>query len=73
MVYEHPFIATASCILGTLLVILTAMQCLDSNLKEEDIDENNYGSWDVSFLYGMIAVYLLMTQFNLINRLWGLF
>ena len=35
-------------------------------------DEDYDGARNVSSFMGMIAVYLLMTQFNLINHLWGL-
>ncbi|WP_315460116.1 sugar ABC transporter permease, partial [uncultured Streptococcus sp.] len=67
------FIATASCILGTLLVILTAyaMSRFQFKGKKTLMKTTMVLGMFPSFM-GMIAVYLLMTQFNLINRLWGL-
>ncbi|HEL2197939.1 TPA: ABC transporter permease subunit [Streptococcus suis] len=67
------FIASMSCILGTFLVILTAyaMSRFYFNGKNALMKTTMVLGIFPSFM-GMIAVYLLMTQFNLINQLWGL-
>ncbi|HEM5191796.1 TPA: ABC transporter permease subunit [Streptococcus suis] len=67
------FIASMSCILGTFLVILTAyaMSRFYFNGKNTLMKTTMVLGMFPSFM-GMIAVYLLMTQFNLINQLWGL-
>ncbi|HEM4029384.1 TPA: ABC transporter permease subunit [Streptococcus suis] len=67
------FIASMSCILGTFLVILTAyaMSRFYFNGKNALTKTTMVLGMFPSFM-GMIAVYLLMTQFNLINQLWGL-
>ncbi|HEM2830040.1 sugar ABC transporter permease [Streptococcus suis] len=67
------FIASMSCILGTFLVILTAyaMSRFYFNGKNALMKTTMVLGMFPSFM-GMIAVYLLMTQFNLINQLWGL-
>ncbi|WP_156011126.1 sugar ABC transporter permease [Streptococcus ruminantium] len=67
------FIASASCILGTILVILTAYTISRFQFKGKKIliKTTMVLGMFPSFM-GMIAVYLLMTQFNLINQLWGL-
>ncbi|HFI0271787.1 TPA: sugar ABC transporter permease [Streptococcus suis] len=67
------FIASMSCILGTFLVILTAyaMSRFYFNGKKALMKTTMVLGMFPSFM-GMIAVYLLMTQFNLINQLWGL-
>lgn len=67
------FVATGSCILGTFLVILTAytMSRFQFRARKPMMKATMVLGMFPSFM-GMIAVYLLMTQFNLINRLWGL-
>ncbi|HEL2328906.1 sugar ABC transporter permease [Streptococcus suis] len=67
------FIASMSCILGTFLVILTAyaMSRFYFNGKNALMKTTMVLGMFPSFM-GMVAVYLLMTQFNLINQLWGL-
>ncbi|HEM6183347.1 TPA: ABC transporter permease subunit [Streptococcus suis] len=67
------FIASMSCILGTFLVILTAyaMSRFYFNGKNALMKTTMVLGMFPSFM-GVIAVYLLMTQFNLINQLWGL-
>lgn len=67
------FIATASCILGTLLVILTAYAISRFQFKgKKALMKTTMVLGMFPSFMGMIAVYLLMTQFNLINQLWGL-
>lgn len=67
------FIASMSCILGTFLVILTAYAMSRFYFKGKNalMKTTMVLGMFPSFM-GMIAVYLLMTQFNLINQLWGL-
>lgn len=67
------FIAAASCILSTLLVILTAytMSRFRFGARKPIMKTTLVLGMFPSFM-GMIAVYLLMTQFNLINNHWGL-
>lgn len=67
------FVATGSCILGTFLVILTAytMSRFEFKMRKPIMKTTMVLGMFPSFM-GMIAVYLLMTQFNLINHLWGL-
>lgn len=67
------FVATGSCILGTFLVILTAytMSRFEFKARKPMMKTTMILGMFPSFM-GMIAVYLLMTQFNLINHLWGL-
>ncbi len=78
--YDYPqwfmntlFIATMSCILGTLLTIMTAY-CM-SRFRFKSRKSLMKGTLVLgmfpSFM-GMTAVYLLMTQFNFINNHWGL-
>ncbi len=78
--YDYPrwfgntlFIATMSCILGTLLTVLTAY-CM-SRFRFKSRKALMKGTLVLgmfpSFM-GMTAVYLLMTQFNFINNHWGL-
>ncbi len=67
------FIAVASCILGTFLTILTAYCMSRFRFKSRKMMMKTtlvLGMFP-SFM-GTIAVYLLMTQFNLINQHWGL-
>lgn len=80
ILYNYPkwfmntlFIATASCILGTLLVILTAYAISRFQFKgKKALMKTTMVLGMFPSFMGMIAVYLLMTQFNLINQLWGL-
>ena len=67
------FVAAGSCILGTFLVILTAytMSRFTFAARKPMMKITMVLGMFPSFM-GMIAVYLLMTQFNLINHLWGL-
>ncbi|MGN0342814.1 MAG: sugar ABC transporter permease [Roseburia sp.] len=67
------FVATGSCVLGTFLVILTAytMSRFEFKMRKPMMKTTMVLGMFPSFM-GMIAVYLLMTQFNLINHLWGL-
>lgn len=67
------FVATGSCILGTFLTILTAytMSRFDFKGRKTIMKSTMVLGMFPSFM-GMIAVYLLMTQFGLINHLWGL-
>lgn len=66
-------VAIGSCILGTFLVILTAyvMSRFKFKMRKPIMKATMVLGMFPSFM-GMIAVYLLMTQFNLINQLWGL-
>lgn len=67
------FISGSSCLLGSVLTILTAysMSRFDFKSKKSLMKITMVLGMFPSFM-GMIAVYLLMTQFNLINQLWGL-
>lgn len=67
------FVAAGSCILGTFLTILTAytMSRFEFKMRKPIMKTTMVLGMFPSFM-GMIAVYLLMTQFNLINHLWGL-
>lgn len=67
------FIAVVSCILSTFLVISTAytMSRFQFKMRKPIMKTTLVLGMFPSFM-GMIAVYLLMTQFNLINNLWGL-
>ena len=67
------FIATMSSIIGTFLVILTAytMSRFDFRVKKSIMKTTLVLGMFPSFM-GMIAVYIIMTQFGLINKLWGL-
>lgn len=67
------FIAGMSCILGTILTILTAycMSRFRFRSRKAMMKTTLVLGMFPSFM-GMIAVYLLMTQFNLINQHWGL-
>jgi len=66
-------IAAASCVLGSLLVILTAytMSRFQFKARKPIMKTTLVLGMFPSFM-GMIAVYLLMTQFNLINNHLGL-
>lgn len=67
------FVAVGSCVLGTFLTILTAytMSRFQFGMRKPMMKITMVLGMFPSFM-GMIAVYLLMTQFNLINHLWGL-
>lgn len=67
------FVAVGSCVLGTFLTILTAytMSRFQFAMRKPMMKTTMVLGMFPSFM-GMIAVYLLMTQFNLINHLWGL-
>lgn len=78
--YDYPrwfrntlFIASMSCILGTLLTILTAycMSRFRFKSRRALMKTTLVLGMFPSFM-GMTAVYLLMTQFNFINNHWGL-
>ena len=78
--YDYPkwfgnslFIATMSCIFGTLLTILTAycMSRFRFKSRKALMKTTLVLGMFPSFM-GMTAVYLLMTQFNFINNHWGL-
>lgn len=67
------FIASVSCLFGTFLVILTAYTMSRFQFKGRKVMMKStliLGMFP-SFM-GMIAVYIIMTQFGLINKLWGL-
>ncbi len=66
-------IAAASCILGSFLVILTAYTISRFQFKaRKPLMKTTLLLGMFPSFMGMIAVYLLMTQFNLINNHWGL-
>ncbi len=67
------FIAVLSCMLGTFLTILTAytMSRFMFKARKPIMKGTMILGMFPSFM-GMTVVYLLMTQFGLINRLWGL-
>lgn len=67
------FIASMSCILGTILTILTAycMSRFRFKSRKALMKTTLVLGMFPSFM-GTIAVYLLMTQFNLVNQHWGL-
>lgn len=80
VMYNYPkwflntlFIASMSCILGTLLTILTAycMSRFRFKSRKSMMKATLLLGMFPSFM-GTIAVYLIMTQFNLINQHWGL-
>jgi arabinogalactan oligomer/maltooligosaccharide transport system permease protein len=67
------FISAASCVLSTILVILTAYTMSRFNFPaRKGLMKTSLALGMFPSFMGMIAVYLLMTQFNLINNLWGL-
>jgi arabinogalactan oligomer/maltooligosaccharide transport system permease protein len=78
--YDYPkwfgntlFIAGANCVVSTFLVILTAYSMSRFSFPGRKVLMKTtlvLGMFP-SFI-GMIAVYLLMTQFNLIHQSWGL-
>ncbi|MEG1520824.1 MAG: sugar ABC transporter permease, partial [Clostridia bacterium] len=80
VMYNYPrwflntlFISVCSCIIGTLLTILTAycMSRFRFKSRKKLMKTTLVLGMFPSFM-GMIAVYILMTQFNLINSLVGL-
>jgi len=79
-IYNYPrwflntlFIASMSCLIGTFLTILTAytMSRLRFKSRKTIMKVTLILGMFPSFM-SMIAIYILMTQFNLINNLWGL-
>lgn len=80
VMYNYPrwflntlFIAVMSCILGTVLTILTAycMSRFRFKSRKAMMKTTLVLGMFPSFM-GTIAVYIMMTQFNLINHHWGL-
>ena len=67
------FIAVMSCLIGTFLVILTAYTMSRFQFKGRKLIMKTTLVLRMfpSFM-GMIAVYIIMTQFGLINKMWGL-
>lgn len=67
------FIATMTCIISTFLVILTAYTFSKFRFKTKKamMKTTMVLGMFPSFM-GMIAIYILMTQFNLVNHMWGL-
>lgn len=67
------FIASMSCIIGTTLVVLTAYAVSRFNFssRKKLMKVTLVLGMFPSFM-GMIAVYLLMVQFGLVNNHWGL-
>ena len=67
------FIATCSCVLGTFLTILTAycMSRFRFRSRKAMMKATLVLGMFPSFM-GTIAVYLIMTQFHLVNQPWGL-
>ncbi|MDR1540544.1 MAG: ABC transporter permease subunit [Clostridiales bacterium] len=67
------FIAAVNCVLSTFLVILTAYTMSRFTFKSrKGLMKTTLVLGMFPSFMGMIAVYLLMTQFNMINNLWGL-
>ena len=80
VMYNYPkwflntlFIASLSCVFGTLLTILTAycMSRFRFKSRKAIMKATLILGMFPSFM-GTIAVYLIMTQFHLINQTWGL-
>lgn len=67
------FIASLSCVIGTLLTILTAycMSRFRFKSRKAMMKTTLVLGMFPSFM-GTIAVYLIMTQFHLVNQMWGL-
>lgn len=67
------FIASMSCLIGSFLVILTAytMSRFQFRGRKMIMKTTLILGMFPSFM-GMIAVYIIMTQFGLINKMWGL-
>ena len=80
VMYNYPLwfkntlsIAVMSCVIGTLLVILTAYTMSRYRFKtRKAIMRTTLVLGMFPSFMSMIAVYILMTQFNLINSHWGL-
>ncbi len=67
------FIAVMSCLIGTFLVILTAYTMSRFQFKGRKlIMKTTLVLGMLPSFMGMIAVYIIMTQFGLINKMWGL-
>ncbi len=67
------FISTVNCVLSTILVISTAYAMSRFRFKgRKAIMKTTLVLGMFPSFMGMIAVYILMTQFNLINSHWGL-
>jgi len=67
------FIASMTCVIGTLLVILTAYTMSRYRFKmRKTLMRTTIMLKMFPPFMSMIAVYILMTQFNLINNHWGL-
>ena len=78
VMYNYPkwflntlFIAVMSCILGTIFTILTAY-CMSRFKSRKAMMKTTLILGMFPSFMGTIAVYLMMTQFNLINQHWGL-
>lgn len=67
------FIASMSCLIGSFLVVLTAytMSRFQFRGRKMIMKTTLILGMFPSFM-GMIAVYIIMTQFGLINKMWGL-
>lgn len=67
------FVAIGSCVIGTFLTILTAytMSRFRFRMRKPMMKITMVLGMFPSFM-GMTAVYILMTQFGLVNQLWGL-
>lgn len=67
------FVALGSCVIGTFLTILTAytMSRFRFRMRKPMMKITMVLGMFPSFM-GMTAVYILMTQFGLVNQLWGL-
>lgn len=67
------FIAVMSCLIGSFLVILTAYTMSRFQFKgRKMIMKTTLVLGMFPSFMGMIAVYIIMTQFGLINKMWGL-
>lgn len=67
------FIAVMSCLIGSFLVILTAYTMSRFQFKgRKTIMKTTLVLGVFPSFMGMIAVYIIMTQFGLINKMWGL-
>lgn len=67
------FISVMSCLIGSFLVILTAYTMSRFQFKgRKTIMKTTLVLGMFPSFMGMIAVYIIMTQFGLINKMWGL-
>ncbi len=67
------YISVFSCLIGTFLVILTAYTMSRFHFKSrKKIMKTTLVLGMFPSFMGMIAVYIIMTQFGLINKMWGL-